>query len=608
MKKFISLIFVSFFLISTLVSCGNWNSYRSNATNKDNSKEISNKNESEDENKTAIIAFLPTWSDFSDVLRKGLGSFDSLEDYKNSAESTIEYTIYKGNICITVTCQDKSPYRVLSFNYFSMTGPGTTYGASDLIATMMALYDTLLGNIPGVSDFSTFFKDKMYIDSTKDYTRVYKGTIDGVYYNVSITYNEYTEYCGITAYISVDPDFYVSSNQLKTNTDSNTSSKTNTNNTPNSTNETKKTTSSETTSSKQGNTASKDESTKTDYLVNVRVEELYVRSGPGTNYPSIASLYKNQQVSVTEITNGNGSNIGWGKISSPEGWISLDYVDEVKSQTGTNSLSNDNKSGTPSTTVPNTNQNKGSSGNNPTTPTIQQPSTKPGHTHSFVNHTGQNPTCTKSGWYDYTTCSCGYSDYQEIPALGHEYALEEYKEPNCEEAGYYYYKCSRCEDSYKNPVSALGHNYLAASCSKPKTCERCGKTVGTTLPHAMYNTTCRDCGYSDFSSVAFHSNSFSSESWYCTGNEIETIETIYLKNGEAEINITSDGECTLSLLDHHYTLYLKQDFSYKPNFYLYSKNDELEGTLQFNPNNSKCCYVSFSDYGMPQIFLSFKIS
>ena len=47
--------------------------------------------------------------------------------------------------------------------------------------------------------------------------------------------------------------------------------------------------------------------------------------------------------------------------------------------------------------------------------------------HDLEHHEGQEPTCTESGWEAYDTCKragCGYTTYNEIPALGHKYSQE----------------------------------------------------------------------------------------------------------------------------------------------------------------------------------------
>jgi len=42
--------------------------------------------------------------------------------------------------------------------------------------------------------------------------------------------------------------------------------------------------------------------------------------------------------------------------------------------------------------------------------------------HEWVEHEGQEPTCTEIGWYSYSDCSrCGYTSYEERAALGHNF-------------------------------------------------------------------------------------------------------------------------------------------------------------------------------------------
>lgn len=55
------------------------------------------------------------------------------------------------------------------------------------------------------------------------------------------------------------------------------------------------------------------------YRVEVTATVLNVRSGAGTNHSIVSTINKGQTVEVVEELN------GWGKISNPNGWISLDY-------------------------------------------------------------------------------------------------------------------------------------------------------------------------------------------------------------------------------------------------------------------------------------------
>ncbi|WP_293785793.1 SH3 domain-containing protein [uncultured Pedobacter sp.] len=58
------------------------------------------------------------------------------------------------------------------------------------------------------------------------------------------------------------------------------------------------------------------------YIVNAHV--LNVRSGPGTNYPKVASLSENQEVFVTEEKN------NWFKISSDNKWVKKEFLSIAK--------------------------------------------------------------------------------------------------------------------------------------------------------------------------------------------------------------------------------------------------------------------------------------
>lgn len=60
----------------------------------------------------------------------------------------------------------------------------------------------------------------------------------------------------------------------------------------------------------------------------VTISNLWIRTGPGTNY-SKTTYIKPGIYTITEIQNGTGSKIGWGKLKSGAGWISLDYATEV---------------------------------------------------------------------------------------------------------------------------------------------------------------------------------------------------------------------------------------------------------------------------------------
>lgn len=64
------------------------------------------------------------------------------------------------------------------------------------------------------------------------------------------------------------------------------------------------------------------------YMVQVSRDDLYIRKGPGTNYPK--NGFTGEGIfTITEVKSGKGSKKGWGKLKSGEGWISLDYAKRI---------------------------------------------------------------------------------------------------------------------------------------------------------------------------------------------------------------------------------------------------------------------------------------
>lgn len=62
----------------------------------------------------------------------------------------------------------------------------------------------------------------------------------------------------------------------------------------------------------------------TGYVVTVKTETLYVRKGPGTNYPVVDVVHKGQAFAILEESFGIGSS-KWGRLKSDVGWIALDH-------------------------------------------------------------------------------------------------------------------------------------------------------------------------------------------------------------------------------------------------------------------------------------------
>lgn len=62
-------------------------------------------------------------------------------------------------------------------------------------------------------------------------------------------------------------------------------------------------------------------------MVKISVENLRIRSGPGTENAPTGKYTGKGMFVITEIQDGTGSKTGWGKLRSGAGWISLDYVE-----------------------------------------------------------------------------------------------------------------------------------------------------------------------------------------------------------------------------------------------------------------------------------------
>jgi len=88
--------------------------------------------------------------------------------------------------------------------------------------------------------------------------------------------------------------------------------------------------------------------------------------------------------------------------------------------------------------------------------------------------------------YVAATCTapktCSKCGATEGEALGHNYNAV-VTAPTCTAAGYTTYTCA-CGDTYVgNTVAAPGHNWVDATCTAPKTCTVCGATEGEALGH-----------------------------------------------------------------------------------------------------------------------------
>lgn len=69
---------------------------------------------------------------------------------------------------------------------------------------------------------------------------------------------------------------------------------------------------------------------KVPYLVEVSIEDLNIRKGPGTNYAKTGLCTGKGIFTVVKESKGRGSDAGWGKLKSGAGWISLDFAKKIK--------------------------------------------------------------------------------------------------------------------------------------------------------------------------------------------------------------------------------------------------------------------------------------
>lgn len=66
-----------------------------------------------------------------------------------------------------------------------------------------------------------------------------------------------------------------------------------------------------------------------EYLVQVSISDLNIRTGPGTNYSKTGRYTGKGVFTIVAESSGQGSVKGWGKLKSGAGWISLDYAEKL---------------------------------------------------------------------------------------------------------------------------------------------------------------------------------------------------------------------------------------------------------------------------------------
>ena len=93
--------------------------------------------------------------------------------------------------------------------------------------------------------------------------------------------------------------------------------------------------------------------------------------------------------------------------------------------------------------------------------------------HDFENHEAKSATCTEIGWNAYKTCkrNCGYTDYVELPALGHDYSTEWTTDET-----QHWHACSRCESKSELAIHALA-SFVSGETQDTGLCS-CGYETG----------------------------------------------------------------------------------------------------------------------------------
>lgn len=65
------------------------------------------------------------------------------------------------------------------------------------------------------------------------------------------------------------------------------------------------------------------------FMVKVSIPDLNIRKGAGTNTAKTGVYTGVGVFTITQVKSGSGSTLGWGKLKSGSGWISLDYCKRV---------------------------------------------------------------------------------------------------------------------------------------------------------------------------------------------------------------------------------------------------------------------------------------
>ena len=65
------------------------------------------------------------------------------------------------------------------------------------------------------------------------------------------------------------------------------------------------------------------------FEVKVDVKDLNIREGPGTDYDKTGKSTGKGTFTIVEVQEGDGSESGWGRLESGDGWIALDFCERL---------------------------------------------------------------------------------------------------------------------------------------------------------------------------------------------------------------------------------------------------------------------------------------
>ena len=138
--------------------------------------------------------------------------------------------------------------------------------------------------------------------------------------------------------------------------------------------------------------------------------------------------------------------------------------------------------------------------------------------HEFTSSITTPYTCTKDGVCTYLCIHCSASYTEAIPAQHTNIVIDAAVTADCENEGLT--EGSHCEAcgiviTAQETISASDHDYAVATCTKPRTCNICGKTDGEPLSHDWVDAICTLCGATEP-----HSHNFVSGACTCGTVEI----------------------------------------------------------------------------------------